>query len=99
MFDSFNPEVVQDYFANGEPFASLDPSYMTVGLLRQCAALGIKTVTLPIPNELGGVTAEIGSYAIGNRNTKHPAEVKALLAYLLSEEVTVKSPGGWTPMG
>ena len=86
LFDSFNPEVVQDYFANGEPFASLDPSYMTVGLLRQCAALGIKTVTLPIPNELGGVTAEIGSYAIGNRNTKHPAEVKALLAYLLSEE-------------
>ena len=59
---------------------------MTVGLLRQCAALGIETVTLPIPNELGGVTAEIGSYAIGNRNTKHPAEVKALLAYLLSEE-------------
>ena len=86
LFDSFNPEVVQDYFANGEPFASLDPSYMTVGLLRQCAALGIKTVTLPIPNELGGVTAEIGSYAMGNRNTKHPAEVKALLAYLLSEE-------------
>ena len=86
LFDSFNPEVVQDYFANGEPFASLDPSYMTVGLLRQCAALGIETVTLPIPNELGGVTAEIGSYAIGNRNTKHPAEVKALLAYLLSEE-------------
>lgn len=76
LFDSFNPEVVQDYFANGEPFASLDPSYMTVGLLRQCAALGIKTVTLPIPNELGGVTAEIGSYAMGNRNTKHPAEVK-----------------------
>ena len=73
LFDSFNPEVVQDYFANGEPFASLDPSYMTVGLLRQCAALGIKTVTLPIPNELGGVTAEIGSYAMGNRNTKHPA--------------------------
>jgi ATP-dependent helicase/DNAse subunit B len=30
LFDSFNPEVVQDYFANGEPFASLDPSYMTV---------------------------------------------------------------------
>ena len=86
LFDSFNPEVVQDYFANGEPFASLDPSYMTVGLLRQCAALGIKTVTLPIPNELGGVTAEIGSYAMGNRNTKHPAEVKSLLAYLLSEE-------------
>ena len=86
LFDSFNPEVVQDYFANGEPFASLDPSYMTVGLLRQCAALGIKTVTLPIPNELGGVTAEIGSYAMGNRNTKHPTEVKALLAYLLSEE-------------
>lgn len=86
LFDSFNPEVVQDYFANGEPFASLDPSYMTVGLLRQCAALGIKTVTLPIPNELGGVTAEIGSYAMGNRNTKHPVEVKALLAYLLSEE-------------
>lgn len=81
LFDSFNPEVVQDYFANGEPFASLDPSYMTVGLLRQCAALGIKTVTLPIPNELGGVTAEIGSYAMGNRNTKHPTEVKALLAY------------------
>ena len=27
-----------------------------------------------------------GSYAMGNRNTKHPAEVKALLAYLLSEE-------------
>ena len=46
LFDSFNPEVVQDYFANGEPFASLDPSYMTVGLLWQCAALGIKTVTL-----------------------------------------------------
>ena len=86
LFDSFNPEVVQDYFANGEPFASLDPSYMTVGLLRQCAALGIKTVTLPIPNELGSVTAEIGSYAMGNQNTKHPAEVKALLAYLLSEE-------------
>ena len=86
LFVSFNPEVVQDYFANGEPFASLDPSYMTVGLLRQCAALGIKTVTLPIPNELGGVTAEIGSYAMGNRNTKHPTEVKALLAYLLSEE-------------
>ena len=59
---------------------------MTVGLLRQCAALGIETVTLPIPNELSGVTAEIGSYAMGNRNTKHPAEVKALLAYLLSEE-------------
>ena len=86
LFDSFNPEIVRNYFANGEPFASLDPSYMTVGLLRQCAALGIKTVTLPIPNELGGVTAEIGSYAMGNRNTKHPAEVKALLAYLLSEE-------------
>lgn len=86
LFDSFNPEVVRDNFANGEPFASLDPSYMTVGLLRQCAALGIATVTLPIPNELGGVTAEIGSYAMGNRNTKHPAEVKALLAYLLSEE-------------
>ena len=87
LFDSFNPEVVQDYFANGEPFASLDPSYMTVGLLRQCAALGIKTVTLPIPNELGGVTAEIGSYAMGNRNTKHPTEVKALLAYKMKKNL------------
>ena len=41
---------------------------------------------MPIPNEEGTVTAEIGPYAMGNRNTKYPEEVADLLLYLVSEE-------------
>lgn len=86
LFDNTNPAQVQDEFAEGVPFAVLQDSRFCINLLRQCQALGIEVSVMPIPNEEGTVTAEIGSYAMGNRNTKHPEEVADLLLYLVSEE-------------
>ena len=86
LFDPSDPAQVQDGFARGAPFAVLRKSDFSMNLLRQCQALGIETSVMPIPNEEGTVTAEIGSYAMGNRNTKYPEEVADLLLYLVSEE-------------
>ena len=86
LFDNTNPAQVQDEFAEGVPFAVLQDSRFCINLLRQCQALGIELSVMPIPNEEGTVTAEIGSYAMGNRNTKYPEEVADLLLYLVSEE-------------
>lgn len=86
LFDPSDPAQVQDGFARGAPFAVLRKSDFSMNLLRQCQALGIETSVMPVPNEEGTVTAEIGSYAMGNRNTKHPEEVADLLLYLVSEE-------------
>lgn len=86
LFDNTNPAQVQDEFAEGVPFAVLQDSRFCINLLRQCQALGIEVSVMPIPNEEGTVTAEIGSYAMGNRNTKYPEEVADLLLYLVSEE-------------
>ena len=86
LSDPSDPAQVQDGFARGAPFAVLRKSDFSMNLLRQCQALGIETSVMPIPNEEGTVTAEIGSYAMGNRNTKYPEEVADLLLYLVSEE-------------
>ncbi|WP_158099706.1 extracellular solute-binding protein [Faecalibacterium sp. An58] len=86
LFDNTNPAQVQDEFAEGVPFAVLQDSRFCINLLRQCQALGIEVSVMPIPNEEGTVTAEIGSHAMGNRNTKYPEEVADLLLYLVSEE-------------
>ena len=85
-FDPSDPAQVQDGFARGAPFAVLSKSDFSMNLLRQCQALGIETSVMPVPNEEGTGTAEIGSYAMGNRNTKYPEEVADLLLYLVSEE-------------
>ena len=86
LFNDANPAQVQDEFAEGVPFAALRYSRFSINLLRQCRALGIEVSVMPIPNEEGTVTAEIGPYAMGNRNTKYPEEVADLLLYLVSEE-------------
>ena len=86
LFDDTNPAQVQDEFAEGVPFAALRYSRFSLNLLRQCRALGIELSVMPIPNEEGTITAKIGSYAMGNRNTKYPEEVADLLLYLVSEE-------------
>ena len=86
LFDDTNLAQVQDEFAEGVPFAVLRDSKFGINLLRQCQALGIEVSVMPIPNEEGTITAKIGSYAMGNRNTKHPEEVADLLLYLVSEE-------------
>ena len=86
LFDDTNLAQVQDEFAEGVPFAVLRDSKFGISLLRQCQALGIKVSVMPIPNEEGTITAKIGSYAMGNRNTKYPEEVADLLLYLVSEE-------------
>ena len=85
-FDTSDPVQVQDEFAQGVPFAVLNESDFSMNLLRQCQALGIETSVMPIPNEEGTVTARIGSYVMGNRNTKYPEEVADLLLYLVGEE-------------
>lgn len=85
-FDTSDPAQVQDEFAQGVPFAVLNESDFSMNLLRQCQALGIETSVMPIPNEEGTVTARIGSYVMGNRNTKYPEEVADLLLYLVGEE-------------
>ena len=66
LFDPSDPAQVQDGFARGAPFAVLRKSDFSMNLLRQCQALGIETSVMPVPNEEGTVTAEIGSYAMGN---------------------------------
>lgn len=86
LFNDTNPSHVQDEFAQGVPFATLRYSRFSINLLRQCRALGIEVSVMPIPNEEGTITAKIGSYAMGNRNTKYPEEVADLLLYLVSEE-------------
>ena len=86
LFDDTNLAQVQDEFAEGVPFAVLRDSKFGINLLRQCQALGIDVSVMPIPNEEGTITAKIGSYAMGNRNTKYPEEVADLLLYLVGEE-------------
>ena len=86
LFDDADPAQVRDGFAEGAPFAVLQDSKFSINLLRQCRALGVEASVLPIPNEEGTVTAEIGSYAMGSRNTEHPEEVADLLLYLVGEE-------------
>ena len=86
LFDDADPAQVRDGFAEGAPFAVLQDSKFSINLLRQCQALGVEASVLPIPNEEGTVTAEIGSYAMGSRNTEHPEEVADLLLYLVGEE-------------
>ena len=78
-------QVLQQFEA-GTPFAVLYETDISMNLLRRCEALGIEITVLPVPNEEGTVTAHIGSYAMGNRNTQHPDEVEDLLLYLVSEE-------------
>ena len=84
-FDNRKDQVLQQFEA-GTPFAVLYETDISMNLLRRCEALGIEITVLPVPNEEGTVTAHIGSYAMGNRNTQHPDEVEDLLLYLVSEE-------------
>lgn len=84
-FDNRQDQVLQQFEA-GTPFAVLYETDISMNLLRRCEALGIEITVLPVPNEEGTVTAYIGSYAMGNRNTQHPDEVEDLLLYLVSEE-------------
>ena len=86
LFNDADPAQVRDGFAGGVPFALLQDSKFSINLLRQCQALGVEASVLPVPNEEGTVTAEIGSYAMGSRNTEHPEEVADLLLYLVGEE-------------
>lgn len=52
----------------------------------QLAAQTGEPVFLPLPNENGGVTASVQSYAAIGANTQNPQAAAALIAFLLREE-------------
>ena len=47
---------------------------------------GVEAFVQAVPNEDGGITAQISSYAMASANTACPEEAAALLSYLMSAE-------------
>lgn len=72
--------------AAGTPLGAVEMSNGALSILRPFAAQGAEAFVQAVPNEAGGVTAQISSYAMASANTACPEEAAALLYYLMSAE-------------
>lgn len=85
FFDSYDPAQIQA-MAAGTPLGTVEMSDGALSILRPFAAQGVKAFVQAVPNEDGGITAQISSYAMANANTAYPEQAAALLYYLMSAE-------------
>lgn len=85
FFDSYDPAQIEA-MAAGTPLGAVEMSNGALSILRPFAAQGAEAFVQAVPNEAGGVTAQISSYAMANANTACPEEAAALLYYLMSAE-------------
>lgn len=85
FFDNYSPDQV-DALAEGTPAGVVEMSDLALGTLHSLEGKGVPVFLQGIPNESGGITAEITSYAMAGANTEHPEQCAELLYYLLSAE-------------
>ena len=85
FFNNYDSQQI-DALAAGTPFGLLEMSDIALGTLHPLDTKGIAPFIQGIPNENGGITAEISSYAMASANTQYPEQCAELLYYLMSAE-------------
>lgn len=85
FFNNYDSQQI-DALAAGTPFGLLEMSDIALGTLHPLDTKGIAPFIQGIPNEIGGITAEISSYAMASANTQYPEQCAELLYYLMSAE-------------
>ena len=85
FFNNYDSQQI-DALAAGTPFGLLEMSDIALGTLHPLDTKGIAPFVQGIPNENGGITAEISSYAMASANTQYPEQCAELLYYLMSAE-------------
>ena len=85
FFNNYDSQQI-DALAAGTPFGLLEMSDIALGTLHPLDTKGIAPFVQGIPNENGGITAEISSYAMASAGTQYPEQCAELLYYLMSAE-------------
>ena len=85
FFNNYDSQQI-DALAAGTPFGLLEMSDIALGTLHPLDTKGIAPFVQGIPNENGGITAEISSYAMASADTQYPEQCAELLYYLMSAE-------------
>ena len=85
FFNNYDSQQI-DALAAGTPFGLLEMSDIALGTLHPLDTKGIAPFIQGIPNEIGGITAEISSYAMASAGTQYPEQCAELLYYLMSAE-------------
>lgn len=85
FFNNYDSQQI-DALAAGTPFGLLEMSDIALGTLHPLDTKGIAPFIQGIPNENGGITTEISSYAMASANTQYPEQCAELLYYLMSAE-------------